>query len=117
MPLEVVLFCAMLLAVLAGCLVPNAWLPPLPNDKLMHFAAFGGLTLLAARCVPPGPLFGLAVFGLFALGWLIEWLQDLLPDRSFSWRDLIANGAGIGAALLLLALLPRLGDTQQFFVK
>lgn len=98
MHLEVLLFCAMLLAVLAGCLVPNAWLPPLPNDKLMHFAAFAGLTLMAARIVPPGPAFTLSLLGLLLLGWLIECLQSRLPDRGFSWADQLANAGGIAAA-------------------
>jgi hypothetical protein len=44
-----ILFSVVLLGVLAGCLVPNEWLPPLPNDKLLHFGAYGLLTLLAAR--------------------------------------------------------------------
>lgn len=102
---EVILFVAAALAVLAGCLLPNAWLPPLPNDKLMHFAAFGGLTALAARLLPAPGAFVLALLALALGGWLIECLQQLVPGRHFCWRDQAANVAGIGAVggLTLLA--------------
>lgn len=85
-----------------GCLVPNRWLPAnLPNDKLMHFGGFGGLALLAL------PLAGSRFEGLCWLGglllasWLIECLQQLVPERGFCWRDMAANAAGIGCAGLL----------------
>ena len=48
MHIEVILFAVLMLGVLAGCLLPNEWLPPLPNDKLMHFGAYAALALLAA---------------------------------------------------------------------
>ena len=82
-------------AMCVGCLVPNRWLPPLPNDKFMHFAGFGLLSVLALR-VANG--LGESVFwllGLLVAGWLIECLQALVPDRRFCWRDLAANAAGI----------------------
>ncbi|UGQ45478.1 hypothetical protein [Massilia endophytica] len=100
MSLEVLLFGGMLLGVLLGCLLPNRWLPPLPNDKLLHALAFAALTALAPR----GPTLA-ACLGLFLLGWLIECLQALVPDRGFSWGDLAANGAGIAGAALALELL------------
>lgn len=102
---EVILFCATLAGVLAGCLLPNAWLPPLPNDKFLHFAAFAVLTLLAARIVPVGLPFAAALAGLLLLGWLIECLQNRVPGRAFSWPDQAANAAGIAAAALLVWLL------------
>ncbi|MCC2971141.1 VanZ family protein [Massilia sp. IC2-476] len=86
------------LAVCVGCLVPNRWLPPLPNDKFLHFASFAVLSVLALR-VARSPLEALFwLLGLLVAGWLIECLQALVPDRSFCWRDIGANAAGIAFA-------------------
>jgi VanZ family protein len=89
------LFAAASAALVAGCLVPNRYLPRLPNDKLLHFAGFailGGLALRTAQ----GRLEGACwLLGLLVAGWLIECLQQLVPDRRFCWRDIAANAAGI----------------------
>ncbi|WP_296944478.1 VanZ family protein [uncultured Massilia sp.] len=82
-------------AVVGGCLVPNRWLPPLPNDKLLHFASFAILSLLALRVADGRLQAALWLLGLLVLGWLIECLQMLVPDRDFCWRDMRANAAGI----------------------
>ncbi|MBB3118061.1 hypothetical protein [Pseudoduganella violacea] len=99
------MFLAAGLLLVAGCLVPNRWLPVrMPNDKLLHFGAFAVLGLLALRLAqgPAQALMGLA--GLLVLGWAIECLQQLLPDRSFCWRDMAANAAGLAfAGLFALA--------------
>ena len=85
-------------AVFVGCLVPNRWLPPLPNDKLLHFASFAVLGVLALRLADGRIEAALWLFGLLFAGWLIECLQTLVPDRSFCWRDIGANAAGIAFA-------------------
>jgi hypothetical protein len=96
--------------VCAGCLVPNRWLPRLPNDKLMHFAAFGGLAALALPLAHSRTEAALLLGALLAGGWAIECLQQLLPDRRFCWRDMAANAGGIGlvgaCALLWSVLAP-----------
>jgi hypothetical protein len=92
---EIGFFGAAATAMLAGCLVPGRWLPPLPNDKLMHFAGFAGLTLLGLRIAHGRFEAMLFVVGLLVAGWAIECLQQLVPDRGFCWRDLAANAAGI----------------------
>jgi VanZ family protein len=84
--------------VVAGCLVPNRWLPPLPNDKLLHFASFAVLGLLALRIAQGQLQAALCLIGLLFIGWLIECLQILVPDRNFCWRDMGANAAGIAFA-------------------
>jgi len=82
--------------VIGGCLVPNRWLPPrMPNDKLLHFASFAVLSALALRVAEGHWQAACWLLALFVLGWLIECLQMLVPDRRFSWRDLGANAAGI----------------------
>jgi hypothetical protein len=92
-------------AVTVGCLVPNRWLPPLPNDKVLHFVSFAVLTSLA---LPFAHNVGSALCwlaGLLMAGWVIECLQSLLPDRHFCWRDLAANAGGIVFAALATWLI------------
>lgn len=102
---ELIVFLIGLVTIPAGCLLPTAWLPTLPNDKLLHFLAFGGMALLAGRLAPAG-MQAPALLAVFLLSWLIEILQRWVPGRSFCWRDLAANGAGTLAAALCLAWLP-----------
>lgn len=105
MPWEMILFAVTGIAVVVGCLLPNAWLPPLPNDKLLHFGAFGVLTALAMRIAPHGAAMALWLGGLLLAGWVIELLQSWVPGRRFCWRDMGANAAGITVAALLMQAL------------
>ncbi|WP_194724406.1 VanZ family protein [Noviherbaspirillum malthae] len=98
MVLELTVFVAVLVAVSAGCLVPAKWLPPLPNDKFMHFMAYAGLALLAGRIARTDSQHLLWLAGLLALGWVIEILQNMVPGRRFCWRDMAANAGGIAFA-------------------
>jgi hypothetical protein len=54
--------------VAAGCLSPKIWLPRLPNDKLLHFGAFGMLALLAGRLTHSPAQAALALLAVFAGG-------------------------------------------------
>lgn len=85
--------------------MPNRWLPPLPNDKFLHFAAFALLTVLALRIAHTGTQARWWLLGLLVGGWLIECLQALVPDRRFCWRDMGANAAGIGSAALVVFMV------------
>lgn len=78
-----------------GCLVPNRWLPPLPNDKLMHFVGFALLGVIGLRMAQDSLQVVYWLAGLLVLGWVIECLQSLVPDRAFCWRDMGANAAGL----------------------
>ena len=98
-----------ILGLSAGCLVPNRWLPArMPNDKLMHFVAFAVLAALAMQIAQTRIEAAWWMLGLLVAGWVIECLQQLLPDRGFSWRDIAANAAGIvfaaGCTLLCQSL-------------
>ena len=95
---ELILFGAALAAVSIGCLLPAGWLPPLPNDKLLHFGAYAGLTLMALPMVRSWHQLPYWLLGLLLAGAAIELLQNLVPGRSFCWRDLAANAAGIAVA-------------------
>lgn len=70
-----------------------------PWDKLAHFAAFYVVTLLALPAFPRANLLVIAA-GLLGLGVAIEFLQ-MLPgvNRDADWKDVVADGAGIAAAL------------------
>lgn len=95
---ELILFGATLAAVSIGCLLPAGWLPPLPNDKLLHFGAYAALTLMALPMVQNWMQLAYWLLGLLFAGAVIELLQNLVPGRSFCWRDLAANAAGIAVA-------------------
>ena len=82
-------------ALCAGCLIPNRCLPPLPNDKFLHFSGFGILSILALRLAHDARDGAAWLLGVFVVGVLIECLQMLVPDRGFCWRDIGANTAGI----------------------
>ena len=95
-------------AVCVGCLVPNRWLPPLPNDKFLHFASFAVMSALALRLTTTRLEAFFWLLGLLLAGWVIECLQTLVPDRRFCWRDIAANAAGIasvGIAAQLYSIL------------
>lgn len=94
MSLEIFLFFLIASAVTVGSLVPARVLPPLPNDKLMHFVAYAGLAILVTRLAPEKTLF-LCIAMLFIGGWMIEVLQNLVPGRNFCWHDMVANTFGI----------------------
>jgi len=97
---ELILFFAGAIIISAGCLAPAHWLPALPNDKLLHFLAFGGLALLAGRLAQDDSQLALSLLGLFVAGSVIEALQHWVPGRKFCWRDMVANTCGIVVATL-----------------
>ena len=105
MPWDLICIALAIGAVSAGCLAPAGWLPPLPNDKLLHFGAYAGLTLLAAHRAADWHQMAWWLAGLLALGWLIEVLQQWVPGRDFCWRDMAANAAGVAAAACCAPLL------------
>lgn len=91
------LFIGLGASVVAGCIVPNRWLPALPNDKLMHFVAFAGLAALSLRLADDWNERLLWAAALVVAGWLIECVQGrFVPGRHFCWRDVAANTAGVG---------------------
>lgn len=106
-------FFVALVAVVAGSIVPNAWLSGSvpPNDKLTHMAGYFALAMLAAMGWPR--LRGLALVGLPLLGLALEGAQTLTPARSFSWLDAGANAVGIGLAVAVSAVLTRWITREQ----
>lgn len=66
---------------------------PEHGDKLAHALAFGGLYLVAALLVPPSWRRAL-LWATLALGAAHEISQIWQPDRTASFADWLADGAG-----------------------
>jgi hypothetical protein len=98
---EFLLFGGAFLLFFMACLIPARWLPPLPNDKLLHFLAFAVLAFLLKFVADSKSELLLYFCGLIFAGWGIEVLQNWVPGRKFCWRDIGANTAGV----LLVAIL------------
>lgn len=96
MSLEITIFIITFTAICLGCLVPASWLPPLRNDKWMHFIAFAVLSIMAKIMTSTNAELVTWFCGLLLAGLLIEILQHWVPGRSFCWRDMAANTAGVG---------------------
>jgi VanZ family protein len=96
-------------------------------DYLLHFAAYFVLAVLAVRAfargllapVDPRSVFlGLSVSIVYALS--DEWHQSFVSGRTASWWDVLADGLGILAAWVALAIFwhrmktktPRLSGTE-----
>lgn len=74
------------------------------GDKLNHLVAYGFLMSWLGQLVQrPWQQLGLAV-ALSAMGWLMEFLQGMLPHRWFDVADAAANMLGVLIAWLLLYL-------------
>jgi VanZ family protein len=71
------------------------------HDKLMHAGAYFFMTIWFAGSLDPKKYRWL-ILGMVLLGIFIECAQYLMPyGRSADWRDLVANIAGMSAALIL----------------
>lgn len=103
------------LLLLIALLCVGTWLALVPApprqatlgwDKLNHAAAFAVLTGVGIMRFGQARIrLGLA---LLAYGALVEILQSFTPTRTAEWLDLLADGVGIAAGLLLMALLEKL---------
>jgi len=70
-------------------------------DKVFHFIGFGSFAFFCKLAF--GKLSSLLVLTLSSsLGVLVEVVQSLLPYRSFSFADMLANIIGVVVALVFL---------------
>jgi len=100
-----------------------SWLAFSPNpppqadtgwDKLNHLLAFSVLTVCACMAFAGTRRhFVRVTLAMLAYGVFIELVQTQIPGRSGEWPDLLADSLGIGAGLLLAALLDRLLRNQR----
>jgi VanZ family protein len=90
----------------------QAWLPGLTSFNPMHYAAYFILALTVAYALGPksaGWAGGFAVLAVCVLyGATDEWHQMYVPMRTPDASDLLHDGIGAAAAVLLLALWRRL---------
>lgn len=78
-----------------------------PVQKLLHVAAYAGLTVLIIAATRTGHigLGGLTLISLAAVayGALLELAQAAVPGRFTTLRDVLLNGAGVLAGVLVVA--------------
>lgn len=102
-------------APVAACMALIFWVssmssPPSPgqvSDKLLHFAAYGGLATLCLRATSGGRLAGITPRAAL-LAWLLatgygatdELHQRFVPHRSADVADLAADALGAAAAVV-----------------
>lgn len=100
-------FCLILLVVcvagLRGEPVPQVFND---QDKLHHWAGFACLTLSAYLAFPGTRLFWLLLWPLLG-SVAIELEQSLLPLRSASWGDMLANALGVASGMLAILVWRR----------
>lgn len=89
-----VLFIFASLAILTVSLLPGKSLPSnLIWDKAGHFIAYCGLAGIC-RFASNKRLTWQLILGVVIFSFVIELLQQLIPNRSFEWYDLLANSLG-----------------------
>lgn len=68
----------------------------IPGDKWVHLFGYflaGGLGTVIL--IPDWKLVLLSLCLLFVFSFAIEWVQEFIPGRAFSWLDVVFNAAGI----------------------
>jgi VanZ family protein len=89
------LFILSIILIVIGCLLPAHWLPPLPNDKYLHFISYAILSMFTALIAVDMRELLIWQAGLIFAGILIECFQHFIPGRRFCWRDILANTGGV----------------------
>ena len=93
--------------VVVGSLLPGPVLTRIhfsavaPNDKVVHFV---GYTVLALFPVAFLELLGMGLAlaaSMVPMGILLEFLQKLVPGRSFEIGDMLANSFGVATGIVL----------------
>ncbi|MHC4453381.1 MAG: VanZ family protein [Planctomycetota bacterium] len=70
-------------------------------DKVYHFILYGIFTLLAFRISKTKIIFYIICIGIVTYSGLMEIGQSLVPNRSMSLYDLIANSIGVILACII----------------
>lgn len=89
-----ILFIVASLAIFTVSLLPGNKLPSdLIWDKAGHFIAYCGLAGICRFASNKRATWQL-IISVIIFSFIIELLQQLIPNRSFEWYDLLANGLG-----------------------
>ncbi|MET4699309.1 VanZ family protein [Constrictibacter sp. MBR-5] len=97
------------LVVVVGSLTPAAEMPEIEvSDKIQHFAAYAGLAFLAKIAWRPPGFLGWPLASVVIAGPAIELLQSLVPGRSASVGDAVADVIGVGIGVICAVAVRRL---------
>ncbi len=97
-------FACALVAMTIACLLPGEMLsaPAIPYlDKLVHTGAWCVIAFFATNAFVLHRHARWLALGLLLWSLGIEFLQQYVPHRSFEWADLMANGIGVVAGVVL----------------
>ena len=83
------------LLVILVSLLPNGGVSVGNSDKVGHFFAYGGMSVLALLSFDGKPARLAALLGAVGLGALLEWGQSFIPGRNMSLADEVANTLGV----------------------
>ena len=85
------------------------------STKVLHFCAYAWLAVLALFAVERKLLALLAASAMIVLGIALEFVQRLVPGRSFEFRDMLINGLGVvtGVVIGIIAARVTPAGTQQ----
>lgn len=106
-------------AILVGSMIPGS-VPEegggVPTSVLFHFLGYATMAPLLAfssftRDLRVRPI-ATGLLGTSAYGVLIECLQHPIPYRSFSYLDMLVNGAGATAGTVVLLCVLSLSDDR-----
>ena len=96
-----------LLGLMVGSLVPPRRVPVEGvNDKLLHFAAYALVGILATMAFRRTSHRVHCLVLLTLLGVVLEFGQIIVPGRAFEVWDMAANGCGTFAAFTTLRVIP-----------
>lgn len=111
--LNLILWVTLLLLLIFLSVQPSQRLHPpflfIHSDKLFHALYYGMLVLLSGGFLKVRWKRILMVLFLVILGILLEFAQQAVPGRSFSYGDMVANSIGAVLALVILNLRGRKG--------
>lgn len=108
--------------ILVGTSIPGNYLPPVdfPGlDKSLHILLYCGLALLTqwvleGRLVRPSVrTISITAIICACFGFLDEFHQIFVPDRTFSLGDLFASLIGVFIGLIITLILPAKGLSKQ----
>jgi VanZ family protein len=74
------------------------------SDKLLHSAGYLALYLSCSFAYPQPATVNRKLFFLFFYSILIELIQHFIPQRSFSFLDILANGFGLLSGVALFTI-------------
>lgn len=112
-PLLFVLWLLELGAAAYYSLLPAAQLGGIPgSDKVWHCAGYAMLAVPLPLLFRKPRLLWFAALGLIAFGVLLEFCQEYVPGRSFELADMLANSAGVIAAVIVVGRMESMRQSR-----